>query len=395
MNQNAASSTVSPTVNSPWFWWIAALPFGNAAANSLAGLDLEHDRAAVLGDQRVVVVEDAGVLRERGERDAERAERLAVRRVRVGGGDHVGAGRVDRRVQHERRPVDRLGAVHDVALVVDEDQVALADVAEAHAERVDPEVVGELGVAHRDVAGDALGEPEPAEHAQRTGEVRLAVVALLLDGVERRQARRARRPSGSVRSRRSSRVTVTVSCSVMAMTAERNPQPTIRSMPEISPVDHRRPRRELRPRHRSPSRRRGGCTRPAWSRSPPTGRRPTTSAIRPSSSGRTSRRCSREAGMVAVRHRVDHDVRGRRRAARAGDGGPRPGARRAPVGIDAGHRARPRPPRVARRDRDRRRGVIGVGRRVMPASPSRPAVADRPAGRPARGGGSARWWSSG
>ena len=35
MNQNAASSTVSPTVNSPWFWWIAALPVANAAASSL------------------------------------------------------------------------------------------------------------------------------------------------------------------------------------------------------------------------------------------------------------------------------------------------------------------------------------------------------------------------
>ena len=116
MNQNAASSTDSPTVNRPWFWWIAALPVGNAAAKSLAGLDLEDDRAAVFGDQRVVVVEDAGVLGQRGERDAERAERLAVRRVRVGGGDDVGAGRMDRRVQHERRPVDGLGAVHDVAL---------------------------------------------------------------------------------------------------------------------------------------------------------------------------------------------------------------------------------------------------------------------------------------
>ena len=34
-NQKHASSTDWPTVNSPWFWWIAALPVGNAAANSL------------------------------------------------------------------------------------------------------------------------------------------------------------------------------------------------------------------------------------------------------------------------------------------------------------------------------------------------------------------------
>ena len=50
MNQNAASSTVSPTVNRPWFWWIAALPSGNFEASSRAGLDVEHDGAALLGD---------------------------------------------------------------------------------------------------------------------------------------------------------------------------------------------------------------------------------------------------------------------------------------------------------------------------------------------------------
>ena len=165
----------------------------------LAGLDLEHDRAALLGDHRVVLVEDAGVLGERGERDAERAERLAVRRVRVGGGDDVGPGLVDRGVDHERGPVDRVLAVHDLAGVVDQDQVADPHVAEADAERVDPEVVGELGIAHRDVAGDALAESEPAEDPQRAGELVLAVVALLLDGGERRRNGQ-RRPAFGVNS---------------------------------------------------------------------------------------------------------------------------------------------------------------------------------------------------
>ena len=40
-------------------------------------------------------------------------------------------------------------------------------VTEAQAERVDPEVVGELGIAHGDVAGDALPETESAEDPQR------------------------------------------------------------------------------------------------------------------------------------------------------------------------------------------------------------------------------------
>ena len=38
-------------------------------------------------------------------------------------------------------------------------------VAEAHAERVHPEVVGQLGVARRDVPGDTLGEAEAAEES--------------------------------------------------------------------------------------------------------------------------------------------------------------------------------------------------------------------------------------
>ena len=79
-------------------------------------------------------------------------------------------------------------AVDDLAVMVDEHQVADAHVAEAHAERVDPEVVGALRVADGDVAGDALGEAEPAEDAQRAGELGLAVSTLVGDVVERRRA---------------------------------------------------------------------------------------------------------------------------------------------------------------------------------------------------------------
>ena len=86
----------------------------------------------------------------------------------------------------ERRPVDRPGAVDHLALVVDEEQVADAHVPEAEAERVDPEVVGELRVANGDVAGDALSEAQAAEDPQRTGQLVLAVLTLVLDGLERR-----------------------------------------------------------------------------------------------------------------------------------------------------------------------------------------------------------------
>ena len=102
-------------------------------------------------------------------------------------GDDLGSGLVDRRVDHERRPVDRGVALDDLALVVDEEQVARPHLAEALAERVDPEVVGALRIADRDVPGDALGEAEPAEDAQRAGELGLAVGPLVGDVVERRR----------------------------------------------------------------------------------------------------------------------------------------------------------------------------------------------------------------
>jgi hypothetical protein len=61
--------------------------------------------------------------------------------------------------------------------------------AKADSERVDPEVVGVLGVTHRDVARDALAEAEPAEDPQGPGEFAATVVALLFDGCELRRER--------------------------------------------------------------------------------------------------------------------------------------------------------------------------------------------------------------
>ena len=100
------------------------------------------------------------------------------------GRDHVGTRRVHLRVDRERGAVDHRVALDDLAGVVDADQVGDADVLEVHPERVDPEAVEVLGVAHGDVPGDALVEPELAEQAERRGEALLAVQALLLDGVE-------------------------------------------------------------------------------------------------------------------------------------------------------------------------------------------------------------------
>ena len=92
-----------------------------------------------------------------------------------------GPGRVHLRVDGECRLVHRQVALHDLAVVAHQQEVADADVPEVHAEGVHPEVVGELGITGGDVSGDALVEPEPAEQPEGCGEALLAVQPLLLD----------------------------------------------------------------------------------------------------------------------------------------------------------------------------------------------------------------------
>jgi hypothetical protein len=59
-------------------------------------------------------------------------------------------------VNSKRSSVDTFLTVDNIAVFVDEDQVRDADLREMHRQRVQPEVVGEDRVAHRDVTCDAL-----------------------------------------------------------------------------------------------------------------------------------------------------------------------------------------------------------------------------------------------
>ena len=88
-------------------------------------------------------------------------------------------------MDRESGRVDGPIPLDDLARVTDEDEVRDADVAKAHAEGVDPEVVCQLGVARGDVPGDALGEAEAAEEPERTREPLLTMQTLLLHGFER------------------------------------------------------------------------------------------------------------------------------------------------------------------------------------------------------------------
>ena len=55
------------------------------------GLDLENHGAALFRDHVVVLVEDACILRQRSQRNAERTERLAIWGVSVCRGDDIGS----------------------------------------------------------------------------------------------------------------------------------------------------------------------------------------------------------------------------------------------------------------------------------------------------------------
>ena len=154
--------------------------------DALALLELE-DGAGVIVEHHVVPVEGAGVLGQRVERPVQRRPGLAVDGVRVRGRHDVGSGGVDLRVDDEGGQVERPRTFHDIAAVVDQQQVLDADLPEAHAERIDPEVIGALGVACGDVAGGAFGEAETPEDAEGGGQSLLSMPALLLHALELRE----------------------------------------------------------------------------------------------------------------------------------------------------------------------------------------------------------------
>jgi hypothetical protein len=156
---------------------------GERLGDPLALLEIEHHAAEVLVDA-VVAIEHTRVLGQRIEGTAQRGPRLPVHRVRVRGGHDIGPCRVNLGVDRERGAVHRPVAVDDLALRVDEQEVADPDALEVHPERIDPEVVEVLRVTGGDVAGGALVEAEVAEHAECGREPLFAVPALVVDVVE-------------------------------------------------------------------------------------------------------------------------------------------------------------------------------------------------------------------
>ena len=102
------------------------------------------------------------------------------------GGDDVGAGLVDRRVDDERRPVDR-GVASTTSPWWLTRSRSLARIWRKLLPNGLTQKWSGARVAHRDVPGDALGEAETAEDAEGAGELGLAVGPLVGDVVERRR----------------------------------------------------------------------------------------------------------------------------------------------------------------------------------------------------------------
>lgn len=139
-----------------------------------------------------MTVEAAGGLGDRIERTPERRPRHAVDGVGMAGGHDVGMRFVDRRMQHEAGAIDGPGALHNLAGVIDEDEVRGAHPRETHAEGVGPEQVEVLGIAHRDVAREAVLELVAAEDPADGGQPLAAVLAFLRQRLEDRFAGKCR-----------------------------------------------------------------------------------------------------------------------------------------------------------------------------------------------------------
>jgi hypothetical protein len=123
------------------------------------------DHARKVGEERVIFVESASILGDGIEQALERGPSLAVERMRMGRGNHIGACAVDLGVNGKGGTVDRVFSLDHFAAIVHQDQVRDADLAEVHPKRIDPEMIQTLGVARGNVSRHSFIETEAREEA--------------------------------------------------------------------------------------------------------------------------------------------------------------------------------------------------------------------------------------
>jgi hypothetical protein len=88
------------------------------------------------------------------------------------------------RVNDKCCTIDGHGSMHDLAMMIDQQQVTDSHVAKAQAEWVDPKVISEFGVTNSDVSSHAFTKTHAPKNTKGASEARLTIGALFFDIVE-------------------------------------------------------------------------------------------------------------------------------------------------------------------------------------------------------------------
>src|SRR3984893_4073806 len=109
---------------------------------------------------------------------------MSVRR-----GNYIWTGAVHTGMDREGRSIHRVFSFHDLALMIHKNQIPGANLAEMHADRIDPEMIEFFGIAGGDMSRDAFVEPKTREKPEGSGEHSLAVQSLFCRGGEHRRTK--------------------------------------------------------------------------------------------------------------------------------------------------------------------------------------------------------------
>src|SRR5258708_21670371 len=96
------------------------------------------------------------------------------------GTDGIGPRGMNARVNRERRRVHGTATLDDPAVVTNSDQVGHPDQTEVQSKWIDPESVGKLGIACRDMADNAFVETELGEQSKACGQPLLSMQPLFI-----------------------------------------------------------------------------------------------------------------------------------------------------------------------------------------------------------------------
>ena len=147
------------------------------------------DDAGKIGENGMVFVKRAGVLRDGIEQASQRRPGFSVHRMGVRSGNHIGTGAMHAGMNGEGCSIHRVFSFDDFAVMIYENQIRRANLPEVHAERVDPKMIELFGIACGDVSGDTFVESETREKPEGGGQHSFAVQSLFRRGGEHRRTK--------------------------------------------------------------------------------------------------------------------------------------------------------------------------------------------------------------